>query len=231
MTGTRLIISETFGPTLQGEGPSCGRYAAFVRLSSCNLTCTWCDTPWTWRWSDFDRASEQHPTAVDDVVAWVKTTGARLVVVTGGEPLIQRQGLVELVTGIRGHQAEVEIETNGTIAPPAELLTDGVHFNVSAKLANSGVPGNKRIRGEVLRRFAGSGRARFKFVVRDIAELDEIAELEATYGLAPVWVMPEGSTEEMVLARMKTFADEVIARGWNLTPRLHVLLWGDTRGR
>ena len=77
----------------------------------------------------------------------------------------------------------------------------------------------------------GRRLARFKFVAQDLSDLAEIAVLEAAYGLDPVWVMPEGTTSTAVLGGMRLLADEVIARGWHLSPRLHVLLWEDTRGR
>jgi hypothetical protein len=66
----------------------------------------------------------------------------------------------------------------------------------------------------------------FKFVVTDTADLDEIAEL----GVAPVWVMAEGTDAATLIARMQALAPAVLARGWGLTPRLHVLLWGNRRG-
>jgi 7-carboxy-7-deazaguanine synthase len=53
-TGQRLRIVEPFGefgPTFQGEGPSAGRRALFIRLSHCNLSCPGCDTPESWDWS------------------------------------------------------------------------------------------------------------------------------------------------------------------------------------
>ncbi len=62
-------------------------------------------------------------------------------------------------------------------------------------------------------------------------DLAEVAELETTYGLAPIWVMPLGVTTDQVLRRAQDLAEDVLAHGWNLTPRLHVLLWGDARGR
>src|SRR5438046_5626962 len=50
--GTRtLVVSEIFGPTFQGEGPSLGRRCVFLRLGACNLHCRWCDTPYTWDWT------------------------------------------------------------------------------------------------------------------------------------------------------------------------------------
>ena len=76
-----------------------------------------------------------------------------------------------------------------------------------------------------------TGRAAFKFVVTDAADLDEVAELVDAHGLEPVWIMPEGTDPTTLLERARQLADPVLARGWNLTPRLHVLLWGDQRGR
>lgn len=125
----------------------------------------------------------------------------------------------------------MEIETNGTIPPTAELSAAVERFNVSPKLSGSGLSSGRRLIPEVLQAFAASGKAVFKFVVTIAEELEEVAELEASYGLAPVWVMPEGTSEQAVLAGMRALAEEALARGWNLSSRIHVLLWGDTRGR
>ena len=64
-----LVVAEVFGPTFQGEGPSAGRRAMFLRLGRCNLDCAWCDTPYTWDWSRFDPAVELHRRTVDDVMS------------------------------------------------------------------------------------------------------------------------------------------------------------------
>ena len=76
-----------------------------------------------------------------------------------------------------------------------------------------------------------TGSAAFKFVVTATTDLDEVARLVEAHALTPVWIMPEGTTPEAVLEHARSLAEAVIARGWNLTPRLHVLLWGDERGR
>ena len=123
----------------------------------------------------------------------------------------------------------MEVETAGTIAPALpEGLVDG--WNVSPKLASSGMPAGRRLRPRALAAFAATGRAVFKFVVRDPAELDEVAAVVDAHGLEPVWVMPEGTDAATVLARLRDLAPHVAGRGWNLTPRLHVLVWGDRRG-
>jgi organic radical activating enzyme len=229
--GRTLLISELFGPTIQGEGPSTGRRASFIRLSSCNLTCTWCDTPYTWRWSDHDRGAEQHPMSVDKVLVWAAEHGAPLFVITGGEPLLQPGPLAELTAGLIAGGSEVEIETNGTIPPPARLLTDGVRFNVAPKLANSGVTERHRIRPRALTAWAGVRTVRFKFVVTGPEDLAEVAGLQARYDLHKIWIMPEGTTPDRILSVTREVAEAVIARGWNLTTRLHLLIWGEVRGR
>jgi organic radical activating enzyme len=154
-----------------------------------------------------------------------------LVVITGGEPLIQQKKLNPLVQGLLAAGKRVEFETNGTIAPKSELLVDGIHFNVSPKLANSGVEEDKRIVPDALMAFAASGRAAFKFVTRTVAELSEIGALVDRYGLDPVWVMPEGTTAEGLIETTRVLADAVAVRRWRFTPRLHVLAFAEARGR
>ena len=72
---------------------------------------------------------------------------------------------------------QVEIETNGTIRPGAALREHVSAFNVSPKLTNSGVPERRRIRPRALTELAATGKAAFKFVVAEPAELDEVADL------------------------------------------------------
>ncbi|MDP1793727.1 MAG: hypothetical protein Q8K63_06270, partial [Acidimicrobiales bacterium] len=103
---------------------------------------------------------------------------------------------------------------------------------VSPKLANSGMTARRRLRFDVLRGFVDLG-ANFKFVVVEPGDLDEVAHIAAKVDIPPtsIWIMPEGITAKTVASRGASLADDVIARGWNLTTRLHVLAWGDKRGR
>jgi 7-carboxy-7-deazaguanine synthase len=229
-----LLIAECFGaskPTFQGEGPSCGHPALFIRLSRCNLTCTWCDTAYTWDWERFDPREESERRTTGDLLAWALASPVELVVVTGGEPLLQQRRLIPLVHGLLSGGKRVEVETNGTRVPDPELLVNGVSFNVSPKLGNSGVAEDRRIVPAALEAFADSGRAVFKFVVRRERELDEVGSIVATFGLAPVYVMPEGATPQALVETTRALADAVAARRWRLTTRLHVLAFPETRGR
>jgi 7-cyano-7-deazaguanosine (preQ0) biosynthesis protein QueE len=224
-----LVVSEVFGPTFQGEGPSTGRRAGFVRLGRCNLTCEWCDSAYTWDWARHDPAEELHELTVDDVVGRLDRMDVAMVVVTGGEPLLQQDRLEPLLDATRERGWWVEVETNGTIAPrlPTHLVDQ---WNVSPKLANSGVALSRRLRPDVLRAFQATDRAVFKFVATGVGDLDEIAAVVDDCGLSVVWVMPEGTDAPTVTSGLAELAPGVLQRGWRLSSRLHVLVWGDRRG-
>jgi 7-carboxy-7-deazaguanine synthase len=219
MSGQTLRVFSTFGPTFQGEGPACGQLAAFIRLAGCGVGCIYCDERQTW-----DPAGGTVRT-VGELRDWALGVPADLVVITGGEPLAQRRPLASLAVSLAAAGRRVHIETSGTIAPGPELGAAVSMFVVSPKLANSGVPERRRIRPEALAAFTATGKAVFKFVACDKGDLDEVAELAVRFGLAPVWIMPEGVTAERQVAGMRELAEETLRRGWNLTGRMHVLLW------
>jgi len=224
-----LVVSEVFGPTLQGEGPSAGQRAGFVRLGRCSLNCSWCDTPYSWDWKRYDPATELRELDVDEVAASITAMDVPRVVITGGEPLLQQHAVVELLRLLPG--LAVEVETNGIHVPEPELVDHVERFNVSPKLANAGIERSRRYKPGVLRTFQATGKAVFKFVVCESPDLEEIDAVVAECGLTDVWVMPEGTDAQTLVARAQRLADAVVARGWHLTPRLHILLWGDERGR
>ena len=229
-----LVVSEVFGPTVQGEGPSTGRRAMFVRLGRCNLDCSWCDTPYTWDWTRYVAANELARYSATALVE--QCTGTDLVVVTGGEPMLQRAGLAELCAALQDRAHDVEIETNGT-QRPGWLAAHVDRFNVSPKLAHSGVDPDKAIVPDALHDFAAMAwqedNVAFKFVARSRDDFDEIDTLVATYTIPPraVWVMPEGRDAARIEMGLKQLAGAAIDRGYNVSGRLHVTVWGDSRGR
>ena len=227
---------------LQGEGPRAGRPSTFVRLAACNLWCVWCDTPYTWRFTDahphtddvvFQRSVEVVTTTAEAVADRVAALGCPSVVLTGGEPLLQDKALVVLLTLLRERAGvtEVDFETNGTLVPSAEVLERTDLFVVSPKLANSEVPLHKRIT-PALESLAATPKATFKFVVSTQADLEEVDGLVARLSLAPrrVFLMPEGRSSEALRAHTPWVASACLERGYQLSDRLHVHLSGDTRG-
>ncbi|WP_349816380.1 7-carboxy-7-deazaguanine synthase QueE [Streptomyces sp. MRC013] len=208
-----------------------------MRLGGCNLSCRWCDTPYTWDWTGasdtgirFDPGKELHRMPVGSVAERLLDYGVDLVVVSGGEPLNQQARLVPLVDRLVRHGIELEVETNGTRVPDRRLAEAGVRFNVSPKLSHAGDPAARRIVPAALRALAGLPSSTFKFVCRTVADLDEVAGITASYGITSVWIMPEGQSREEVDDHMRTLVAEVIDRGWNVTTRLHTLVWGQKRG-
>jgi len=231
VAAVELTISEVFGPTFQGEGPSTGQVAMFIRLGRCNLDCRWCDSAFTWDWSRFDPSVELHRRTVPELLVELDRIDAPLLVVTGGEPLLQQRALEPLLAAAGERGWRVEVETNGTLAPSAPLRSLVGQWIVSPKLANSGIELSRRWRPAAVRELAATGRAVGKFVVERRDELDEVAELATAGNLTEVWILPQATDAGALRRRMKALAPDVLARGWNLSGRLHIDLWGDVRGR
>lgn len=240
MSATTLAVSEIFGPTFQGEGPSLGKRCIFLRLSGCNLACVWCDTPYTWDWEGkngkiYKPSEESHVMLIEDVlIAMTKLDRDAMWVISGGEPMLQSKAIREI---LKSYGGEVEIETNGTIDP--RTLYEGVNedrpgsvdlvFNVSPKLLHSGNGATEERWLPIYRTFG----ARFKFVCQNVQDLDEVQAI-VDRNRIPAWqvyIMPEGRQAGSIERTARELAEEVLKHRWNLTTRLHVQLWGDKRGR
>ena len=214
-------VSEIF-LSLQGEGPSAGTPAHFLRLQGCDVGCRWCDTKYSW---DAGGGSEME---ADEIWRRARALGnAPLLVVTGGEPL-EHAGLASLLLQALQRWTRVEVETSGIGPPP--LSHPRLAYNVSPKLP-SATP-----------RWADTWRhgsdwiaepnATFKIVVGDPPDADDARRLIAERGLPRdrVMLMPEGMTEERVRDHAAALAEVCKREGVRMSPRLHVWLWGAGRG-
>ena len=133
IAGFELLVTSMFY-TFQGEGPYSGHPAVFVRLAGCNIgakeDCPWCDTRF-----NFDEGTEM---LITDVVRRVQDLGqgkAKLVVVTGGEPLLQSESLEELNVQLNAAGFHVQVETNGYFVKPDML--DGAMVVISPKIPHN----------------------------------------------------------------------------------------------
>ena len=226
--------------SVQGEGPSAGMPCTFLRLSRCNLACVWCDTAYTWHFAgdarphrdevEFDRKANQLTLDEEEVAARVAALGQKRLVITGGEPLLQAPALARLLELLP--DVTVEIETNGTTkaSPALDIRID--QFNVSPKLAHSGNPADLALIPERLDAYATDPRAWFKFVIAAPADLDEVLVLRDRYRFKRdhVFLMPEGTDSATLRAREQWLAPLCVEHGFRMSDRLHIHLFGDTRG-
>jgi 7-carboxy-7-deazaguanine synthase len=222
-----LRIAEIFY-SIQGEGSLIGVPSLFIRTSGCNLRCVWCDTPYTsWQPEGDDWTLER-------ILAAVDANPARHVVVTGGEPMIARD-MVQLTGGLRERARHITIETAGTVYAPVSCDL----MSISPKLANSAPEGEwrerhqrLRIQPEVLRRLMSEYDYQLKFVIAKPEDAIEAAELarELAAPAARVILMPEGVDPEVLRERSLWLAGICKREGFRFSPRLHVAIYGNTRG-
>ncbi len=211
--------------SLQGEGPYAGTPAVFARMTGCNLRCPWCDTSYAW-----SRGTEMTPKELAEAIAR-EARRAQLIVLTGGEPLLQADCLAEalLELGRMGVRLPIGIETNGTL-PPGPLANLLDHAVVSPKLGNSdyggtGRPEATRVHPWWLR----AHRERllpvyWKFVVAGEEDVKEVEEYVEEHGIDPrsVYLMPLASTREEYLERIRVVARLAMEKGFRLSPRLQL---------
>ena len=214
-------ISEIF-LSLQGEGPSAGTPAHFVRLQGCGVGCHWCDTKYSWE------AQGGRELAAEGIWAEAQALGrAPLVVITGGEPL-ERADLGTLLEQAIARWSRVEVETSGIAAPP--LSHPRLFYNVSPKLPSATPRWADSWRA--MSAWQAEPNATFKVVVGDPPDPDDALRLIAEHGLPVdrVMLMPEGMTDERVRAHAITLAELCRRNGFRMSPRLHLWLWGAKRG-
>lgn len=244
MTDLVLATDDTGGPevfaSLQGEGPSAGMPVAFIRLSRCNLTCTWCDTAYTWRFEGdnrphrdgvvFERKANQVKLSPKEAAERIAATGQNRLVITGGEPLMQGGALAEVLEHLP--DIAVEVETNGTTKAPPRLDIRIDQYNVSPKLAHSGNPAELALIPERLEAYAADPRAFFKFVIAKPGDVEEVLVIVGAHRVpaSRVFLMAEGTTSKALRARQVWLSDLALKHGFRMSDRMHIHLYGDTRG-
>ena len=179
---------------------------------------------------EYDRKANQLTLDEEEVAARITTLGQKRLVITGGEPLLQAPALARLLELLP--DVTVEIETNGTTkaSPALDIRID--QFNVSPKLAHSGNPADLALIPERLDAYATDPRAWFKFVIAAPADLDEVLALRDRYRFKRdhVFLMPEGTDSATLRAREQWLAPLCVEHGFRMSDRLHIHLFGDTRG-
>lgn len=221
--------------TLQGEGITIGKPACFLRLHVCNLKCVWCDTRYTWDPHKDEFWTESRDWTIPETKKRIESAWKcknnkikKRLVITGGEPLLQREKIDKLIKAMPDW--EIEVETNGTIMPTKKMLKK-CQFNCSPKLANSNNPRAARIKGQVLLTLNRSNAA-FKFVVTSEADIDEVERDFVTpfkLDVNKIIIMPQGTTAEAVAENALKVVEKVKEKGYRLLGRLQCDIWGAKR--
>lgn len=194
-----MLINEIFY-SLQGEGINAGRAAIFIRLSKCNLRCSFCDT-------DFDDGTEM---SIEEIYQAIEAYPSSFIIWTGGEPTIQLTEEVLAYFRVRGY--EQAIETNGTRRPPRGLdyITCSPKIEAMNKLHES----------------FPNGVSEFRFPIGaegDLPPRIEELPLAKAYLVSPIFVGDKhGELDRVALERCINFVKE--NPRWRLSMQLHKLI-------
>ena len=228
-----MKVAELFY-SIQGEGKLMGVPSVFVRASGCNLRCVWCDTPYA-SWEP-----EGEDVAVDEIVRRADHYNARHVVLTGGEPMIMPE-IEPLCARLKEHGYHITMETAATVFKPVTIDL----ASLSPKLSNS-TPTDReggrfaaahertRLNIPVIQQFIDHAPDfQLKLVVAneaDLTEIDDVLQKLRNWSPADVLLMPEGTDMSTLEGRAAWVAETCKARGFRFCPRLHIALYGATRG-
>ncbi len=232
---SRLPVSEMFY-SIQGEGRYAGTPALFIRFKYCNLGCIWCDTRFTWdkrkiepgEWLSIDAITTRAASLVFE-----SERGQTHIVLTGGEPMLHQEQIPSLIRALREIGFSfAEIETNGMYAPTEAMRSAIDWWNCSPKLTNNGMPRETNMVPTAILAIRDTDKADFKFVVQAENDIDEIVgDYLLLIPRKRVILMPEGVTRERQLALTPWVMDVCQKHGFRFSPRLHILAYGNERGK
>lgn len=206
----RLRISEIYA-SVQGESTHVGKPCVFVRLTGCNLRCTWCDSEFTFTGGQMRR--------LDEIVAEAHDFGIHTVEVTGGEPLVQRNA-PELMRRLLALGHEVLLETSGSVS--IAEVPEAVHVILDLKAPDSGeVAANLWSNLELLQ-----PHHEVKIVVASRADYEWARDVIAKHGIherCPVMISPAWGQVDLAALAGWIVEDRLPAR---MQLQLHKVVWG-----
>jgi 7-carboxy-7-deazaguanine synthase len=246
----RLRLTEHYLCT-EGEGRTLGALTYLVRLSGCDLRCSWCDSKFSSFYDDEERA-----VPVAKVEAAALKSGAAWVSFTGGEPTYRSAGELKTLAGLAGRLRKrgmkVKVESNGRQLPAA-LKSCVDLWSLAPKWDSRQAPAKARTKAMdydegALALFAkryAPDKLQLKFVISYDALTPRAADLERARLILkplpkmPVFFIPEAYAPGDYLGRTRALEQAVMAlgkgglKGWDLRvqPQMHRILHGDQRGR
>ncbi|WED22192.1 7-carboxy-7-deazaguanine synthase QueE [Vibrio sp. JC009] len=229
-----ILISEIFGPTIQGEGASIGRPTVFVRTAGCDFRCSWCDTLHA---VDKSYRDDWYQMSAEEIMAKVEKLSdgkPLLITLSGGNPATQELSELILLGKSKGYT--FAMETQGSVSAAWFSLLDQITFSPKP-------PSSKmrfvRERFEACLIAAGNADISLKIVVADEEDLEWAGEFKERYPQLPLFLQPcnteldDEPDQDTLASNTRKLVDAVVNRKWfdvTVLPQLHVYLWGNEKG-
>lgn len=235
MSEKSILISEIFGPTIQGEGALIGKPTLFVRTGGCDYRCSWCDTLYA---VESKYRHDWTPMDAEAIMAEIeKLSGGQPLMVTlsGGNPAIQPfQELLDL-----GHEKgyEFALETQGSIA--ADWFADLDVLTLSPKPPSSAMETDWQKFDACISAAKGKPEMALKIVIFDDIDYKYAQKTAAQYPQLQLYLQPgnhavNGRADmDGLNKRMRWLIDKAANDKWfdaTILPQLHVQIWGNERG-
>lgn len=226
----KFKVSEIFGPTIQGEGPSVGVPAIFLRLYGCSERCPFCDSAYSIEGGEY---TEMTLTEIAIKINEIRGDTQTLII-TGGEPLLQfdEKSLYRIFDEWRYNR--IEIETNGNLLYKHHINTN-INLNISPKLFDGWKEKYEPLNKWLDTNFINMSMI-FKFVLEHGKNREKcitnILDFIETFRIPEhlVYIMTEGtSIEELSKEKMQEDIKFCLEHNFNYTPRLHILVWDKKR--
>lgn len=237
MSKDTILISEIFGPTIQGEGALIGQPTVFVRTGGCDYRCSWCDTLYA---VESKYRKNWMPMSAEDVFAKIeKLSGGvpLMVTLSGGNPAIQPLGELIDLAHTKGYK--FAIETQGSVS--ADWFEKLDVLTLSPKPPSSDMETDWNKFDACIAAAKGSPEMALKIVIFDDIDYDYAQKTAAKYPDLPLYLQPGNHATDpnapadmdSLNARMRWLIDKAADDKWfnaTILPQLHVQIWGNERG-
>jgi len=238
MAKDTILISEIFGPTIQGEGALTGKPTVFVRTGGCDYRCSWCDTLYA---VENKYRHDWKPTSAADIFTKIQGLSQNepiMVTLSGGNPAIQPfKPLIDMGQA-QGYQ--FNLETQGSIAQ--DWFSDLDVLTLSPKPPSSGMDTDWNALSNCISAAKGV-KTILKIVVMDEGDYAYARDVSAKHPTLPIYLQPANHTPPTenddridiagIMERTRWLVDRVMQDQWydaNVLPQLHTLIWGNERG-
>jgi len=211
----RLRVNEIFY-SIQGESSFAGRPCVFIRLTGCNLRCSYCDTQYAYY--------EGEDLEMDQILQQISPFRCNIVEVTGGEPLIQ-EDTPQLIEGLLNEGFEVLLETNGT--QDISLVHEDCVKIVDVKCPFSGESDKNDL--DNLKRLGK--RDEIKFVIADRTDFDFAVDILKEWGIKPFCPNPVHFSPAYGILDPKDLSEWILEEGLDvrLNLQIHKIIWGGNK--